>query len=103
MRQILRNLLTNASRYGGQHIEIGLDHANGNALLVVADDGPGIPQEDRERIFRPIERAHESPGVPASVGLGLTVSRQLSEAKGGKLEYEFDGRSILRVTLPAMS
>jgi hypothetical protein len=52
-------------------------------------------------LIRPFERAHDNPGVPAPVGLGLTVSRQLARAMGGDLRYEYEERSVLRVTLPA--
>ncbi len=101
VRQILRNLLTNAARYGGENIEVGVEPHNGKIRLFVADDGPGIPEQDRERIFEPYQRAHQVPGVPASVGLGLTVSRHLARAMGGDLSYRYDGRSVLELVLPA--
>ena len=101
VRQIIRNLLTNAARYGGQSIEIAIGGADGVATVRVSDDGGGIPEQDRERIFRPFERAHEVAGVPASVGLGLTVSRDLARAMAGNLLYDYDGRSHLELSLPA--
>jgi len=101
VRQIIRNLLTNAARYGGQSIEIAIGGADGVATVRVSDDGGGIPEQDRERIFRPFERAHEVAGVPASVGLGLTVSRDLARAMAGNLRYDYDGRSHLELSLPA--
>ena len=101
VRQIIRNLLTNAARYGGQSIEIAVSGADDVATVRVSDDGGGIPEQDRERIFRPFERAHEVAGVPASVGLGLTVSRDLARAMAGNLRYDYDGRSHLELSLPA--
>ena len=101
VRQILRNLLGNASRYGGPTIEVGIERHNGSIRLWVADDGPGIAAGDRDRIFEPFERGHHLPGVPASVGLGLTVSRQLARAMGGELVYRDEGRTCLELVLPA--
>jgi GAF domain-containing protein len=101
VRQIVRNLLSNAGRYGGPRIRVELAERDGRAVLTVMDDGPGIPAEDRERIFRPYERAHHRHGQPASVGLGLTVSRQLAELMEGSLSYWYrDGWSGFTLELP---
>jgi signal transduction histidine kinase len=101
VRQVIRNLLTNAVRYGGQNVKISLAETEGWARVRVMDDGPGIPTDDRERIFRPYERAHHRLGQPASVGLGLTVSRQLAILMGGSLEYDVrDGWSTFELKLP---
>ncbi len=102
LRQILRNLITNALRYGGERIEIVLLDEGERLRVEVEDDGPGIPEEARDRIFEPYQRAHEAPSQPASVGLGLTVSRRLARMMGGDLEYRHDGeRSVFCLTVPA--
>lgn len=102
VRQIVRNLLTNAVRYGGDHIEVRM-HSNGSrAYMQVCDDGPGVPEQDRETIFEPYHRSHATPGQPGSVGLGLTVSRALARLMGGDLTYRYEnGTSIFEVTLTA--
>jgi len=101
VRQIIRNLLTNALRYGGRVVKISLRESEGSATVKVMDNGSGIPAEDRERIFRPYERAHNRLGQPASVGLGLTVSRQLADLMGGSLDYEVsNGWSVFELRLP---
>ena len=79
VRQILRNLLTNAVRYGGTNIEARMSSSRGAVAVEIVDDGAGIPEADRERIFEAYERAHDTPGQPGSVGIGLTVSRALAE------------------------
>ena len=102
LRQIVRNLVTNALRYGGSHVTISISSEGGMASILVKDDGEGIPDEDRERIFEPYARAHDGKGRPASVGLGLTVSRDLARLMGGNLVYRFaDGASVFELTLPA--
>lgn len=99
VRQVLRNLLTNAVRYGGNHIEVVMSSTTGSRAVEVIDDGPGIPEGDRERIFVAYERAHDAQGQPGSVGLGLTVSRTLADLMGGSLTYSYDGRSVFRLEL----
>ncbi|MFO7700359.1 MAG: PAS domain S-box protein [Acidimicrobiia bacterium] len=99
VRQILRNLITNAIRYGGPNIEVMMASTSGAHAVEVIDDGPGIPAEDRDRVFEPYERAHTAIGLPGSVGLGLTVSRTLAELMGGSLTYRHDGRSCFRLEL----
>lgn len=100
VRQILRNLVTNALRYGGPNIEVVTSLESGTIAVECIDDGDGIPTDDRERIFVAYERAHHVEGQPGSVGLGLTVSRTLAELMNGSLTYEFDGRSTFRLELP---
>ena len=102
VRQILRNLFTNAKRYGGDHvsIELGSD-SDGLVSLVVTDDGDPIPEEDRERIFEAYQRAHNQPQLPGSIGLGLAVSRRLARLMGGDLTYRNqNGQSIFELSLP---
>ncbi len=100
-RQIIRNLITNAIRYGGPHIRVSVVEHGGEALLTVFDDGVGVADADRERIFTAYERGHEAgAGAPGSVGLGLSVSRQLTELMGGSISYRYDGGSFFEVRLP---
>ncbi len=102
VRQILRNLLTNAVRYGGDHIQIQMKSNGSRAFVQVCDDGPGVPEQDRTTIFEPYHRSHTTPGRPGSVGLGLTVSRALARLMGGDLTYQYqDGNSIFEVVLNA--
>ena len=70
-------------------------------MLEVRDDGPGIPEDHREAVFDAYHRAHDPKGQPASVGLGLSVSRHLVRLMGGDLDYLFDdGWSVFRLEMP---
>lgn len=101
VRQILRNLITNALRYGGDRVWIELEEVGPWVRLCVSDDGGGIPVEQRDRIFDAYHRAHDEPGLTGSVGLGLTVARTLARLMGGDLVYRFeDGRSTFELQLP---
>ena len=102
-RQIIRNLIANATRYGGSRRRIVCDNEGLHVFIEVRDDGLELLEAERDRIFEPYARAHSRPGVTASVGLGLAVSRRLARLMGGELTYEYDltaGESIFRLTLP---
>ncbi len=87
VRQILRNLLVNALRHGGP--EVGVEVTTDRAVEVaIRDDGAEIPLAERSSIFEPYHRVEPSSGLPASVGLGLTVSRQLARRMAGDVIYE---------------
>ncbi|MGH3650379.1 MAG: sensor histidine kinase, partial [Acidimicrobiia bacterium] len=99
VRQVLRNLLTNAQRYGGPKRRITAGAFLGRAWLEVRDNGDGVPDEDVEHIFEPYVTGRM--GAGGSVGLGLAVARQLTELMGGSLEYERGGvESVFRLELP---
>lgn len=103
LRQIMRNLVSNAIRYGGDHVELGITRANGRVHVTVKDDGSGVPEGQREQIFEPYARAHDTAEQPNSVGLGLSVSRKLARLMGGDLEYRHEDRSVFDLSLPAAS
>jgi signal transduction histidine kinase len=102
IRQILRNLVTNADRYGGSSVELRAFTRDGLGVVEVRDDGPELPPESRERIFEPYESSGPVRGEPAAMGLGLAVSRRLADLMGGELRYDHvDGWSVFRLALPA--
>ena len=102
VRQIVKNLLTNAVRYGGTERRVNVRHDGRVAVVEVSDDGPPLAPEFVARMFEPYERVGGS-STPESVGLGLTVARTLARLMGGDVTYEHDGRAVFRLTLPAMS
>jgi signal transduction histidine kinase len=104
VRQIIRNLLTNADRYGGDRIEVATAAAGSDAVLFVRDSGPPLPPERRELIFEPYESSGPVRGQPAAIGLGLAVSRTLAELMGGSIGYDHDGNwSIFVLRLPGVA
>ncbi len=101
LRQVLRNLLTNARRYGGSRVEVAVASSEETTTVEVRDDGPGIPERDRDQIFEPYFRSTEGDVEVSSVGLGLTVSRQLARLMGGDLTYRYEnGWSVFSLSLP---
>jgi two-component system sensor histidine kinase/response regulator len=106
VRQILLNLLDNAIKFTDTGA-VTLSCAKPSAALVsftVADTGPGIAPDERERIFGEFTQALERPGASGEgTGLGLAISRGLARALGGMLELETtEGEgSVFTLTLPA--
>jgi signal transduction histidine kinase len=85
LERVFDNLLDNALRYapGGSAIEIEAAARDGMVRVTVADHGPGIPANERTRVF---ERFHRSPGASGSgAGLGLAIARTIVEAAGGRI------------------
>ncbi len=101
LRQILRNLVSNAVRYGGDRIRVVGGVHGGEMLIVVADSGPPVPIELHGEIFEPFNSVSDDDGASTSVGLGLAVSRNLATLMGGSLWYSHeDGWSRLNLRLP---
>jgi signal transduction histidine kinase len=101
LRQILRNLISNARRYGGEQIRTSAAAQGDEMLIVVADSGSPVPAELHAEIFKPFVSAVPADGVSTSVGLGLTVSRNLATMMGGRIWYAHeDGWSRLNLSLP---
>ncbi len=101
-RQVIRNLLTNSFRYGGDRVRLELCSGEGESRVLVIDSGDGVPEADREAIFEPYRRAGDGSGPAGSIGLGLSVSRKLARLMGGDLTYRLhDGESAFELTLPA--
>ena len=99
VRQIVRNLITNAVRYGGDNISVKIGRGS-RAFVEVVDDGEGVPLEQRESIFIPYYQASGGEKVLGSLGLGLSISRELARRMGGDLTYSYeDNTSIFRLDL----
>jgi PAS domain S-box-containing protein len=100
-RQIVRNLVSNALRYGGETVAIRIGQSGDRLELRVCDDGGPIPPDDVERIFRPFERGSGAEH-PKSVGLGLSVARRLARLMDGDLTYRrASGMTCFVLSLPA--
>lgn len=101
VRQIIRNLCTNAIRYGGSEVRIDVGTIGENVRLEVSDNGRGVDERDHDRIFEAYHRAHDRRGQPGAIGLGLTVSKRLAQLMGGDLTYfRRDDWSVFSLSLP---
>ncbi|MEK7252356.1 MAG: GAF domain-containing sensor histidine kinase [Actinomycetota bacterium] len=102
IRQVVRNLISNALRYGGTNIRVLTMASADTSSIMVTDDGIGVPLGYRERIFEPYATAHEDCTQPGSVGLGLSVAQTLARRMGGSIEYRREsGSTIFELRLPS--
>ncbi len=101
VRQIIRCLVSNAVRYGGDRIEVHIRELEGRARLAVLDNGNGIPSEQQSQVFEAFHRAHTRDGRPQAIGLGLYVARHLARLMGGDLTYrQGQGLTVFELDLP---
>ncbi|WP_460352111.1 sensor histidine kinase [Actinoallomurus acanthiterrae] len=99
LARIVRNLLDNAARHARTEVTAAVAVTDGGVTLTVADDGPGVPPEDRERIFERFVRLDDArTRADGGAGLGLTIVRELVTGLGGTVRVT--GRSTFVVTLP---
>lgn len=85
--RVVGNLVSNAVRHARSEVRLrGVDEQNGTVRVEVLDDGPGIPPEDRDRVFQPFTRLDASRSrVTGGVGLGLAIARRIVERHGGTI------------------
>jgi signal transduction histidine kinase len=103
LHRMLRNLLENARRHGGDEVTASMREEAGWALIQVCDNGKGIAPEERERIFEPFYRPAGSREKEGSHGLGLSLVRQIAERHGGSVRClpRDGGGACFEVVLPS--
>ena len=102
LHRLALNLMENAIKHTppGTHVTAEVGYSDGNVVLTVADDGPGIPDELRDRIFERFTRGDGDRG--GSFGLGLSIVRAVAESHHGKVTLDqSDSGARFVVTLPA--
>jgi PAS domain S-box-containing protein len=107
VEQVVRNLLTNAVRYGRgteTGITITVEEPRGEVIVRVQDDGPGLGDSDPERLFELFYRSDAARSVPGGAGIGLFVCRNLIEAMGGRIwaKTRDEGGAEFGFTLPVV-
>ena len=88
MRRALRNVIENAQRYG-ETASVTLIRIGETVQITVADHGPGIPEDQLERVFDPFYRLESSRSrETGGTGLGLSIARTIIQAHGGDIELK---------------
>lgn len=103
IRRALANLLDNAVRHARGTVRVAAARDGDRFEVLVDDDGPGIPPEEREHVFRPFHRLERARGGEGASGLGLAIARDIVLAHGGDirlLDSPLGGLRV-RVELPA--
>ena len=98
------NLLSNAVKFtpAGGSVDVSATQVNGEVRISVADTGPGIAAEDRERIFEEFQQTEAGLEQREGTGLGLALSKRLVELHGGRIwvDSELGAGSTFTFTLP---
>jgi heavy metal sensor kinase len=107
LTQLVNNLITNAIQHNvpGGTVHVRLMLSSGEAVLSVADTGPGIPEKDRHRVFERFFRADKARSrASGGTGLGLAICKAVVESHGGVLDFEsrVNEGTTFRVALPAV-
>jgi len=107
IQQVITNLVGNGLKYSpdGDPVSVRVFEDSGSAIVEITDHGVGIDASDLPHIFEPFRRAaHATHGIPG-IGLGLSISRRIVVAHGGRLDVHSVARagSTFTVTLPADS
>ncbi|MGD0505160.1 MAG: ATP-binding protein [Steroidobacteraceae bacterium] len=85
METVLKNLLYNAARHARSEVRVSFDVRDGVNRLIVDDDGPGIPEKDRQRVFESFVQLDPSAATKSGFGLGLAIVRRAVEWHGGEV------------------
>ncbi len=103
VRQVVRNLITNSHRHGGDEVKVTVRNTTDTAELIVADNGPGLSAEQKEHLFEAYSAFSSNPGRPPTIGLGLNVSFQLARLMNGSITYQSDPSPRFILELPMVS
>ncbi len=90
LERLLTNLLTNAYRYGGNHLSVGAEHRDGDTVVSFSDDGDGVPADLVDTVFEPFVRGKKA-GTVGGSGVGLALARRIVESMGGTIWYDATG------------
>lgn len=100
LRRVVANLVDNAVRHASSHVDLALRTEGGGAVLTVLDDGPGIPADERERVFERFARLDDARDRDAGgTGLGLAIVRELLHRSDGSISLQENpsGRGLAAV------
>lgn len=89
VHQVIRNVMENARKYGGDQILVEGFVMGDQYLIIVSDNGPGVPDEETKKVFEAFEQLSKGDARDSSgMGLGLPIARRLARAMGGDVWYE---------------
>ena len=99
IQRCLNNLIDNSIKYS-KNILVSLKKSTNSIIITVDDDGPGIPEKERENVFKPFYKIDKSRGdSKSSVGLGLSIASDIIRSHGGNIKLESSSKNGLRAKI----
>ena len=102
INRCINNIIDNALKYGNK-VQIKFNKKNTNLLIIIDDDGPGIPKKEYENVFKPFYKIDKSRAdAKSSVGLGLSIASDIIRSHGGNIvldKSKLNGLSV-KIFLP---
>ena len=95
----VNNLVDNAIKYASK-VNIELSKSNGNLIIKIEDDGPGIPEKEYDNVFKPFYKINKSRAdSKSSVGLGLSIASDIIRSHGGNIQLDKSSMNGLKVKI----
>ncbi|MEM7135263.1 MAG: HAMP domain-containing sensor histidine kinase [Myxococcota bacterium] len=99
LQHLVRNLIDNAHTHGAPPVQVQLLEQGGVVSLTVTDAGPGIPEDQQDKVLKPFYRATNKQNVPG-YGLGLALVQKIAETHGGSVSIQTTPKSAISVSFP---
>jgi signal transduction histidine kinase len=105
VKQVVDNLLSNAIKFSPPNsvIRVSIDRSDGRFSIIVHDQGPGIPENERHKLFKDFGQTSVKPTAgEKSTGLGLAICKRIMESHGGSITADNDpaGGGVFRISFP---
>ena len=99
IQRCINNLIDNAIKYGDK-VKVALINNNNSLFIKIEDNGPGIPEEEYENVFKPFYKIDKGrAGSKSSVGLGLSIASDIVRSHGGNIKLEKSSMDGLQVKI----
>ena len=99
IERCVNNLVDNATKYASK-VNIELSKSNGNLIIKIEDDGPGIPEKEYDNVFKPFYKINKSRAdSKSSVGLGLSIASDIIRSHGGNIQLDKSSMNGLKVKI----
>ena len=99
IQRCLNNIINNSMKYS-KNVNIHLSKTNNHIIIIIDDDGPGIPKEEYENVFKPFYKIDKSRSeTKSSVGLGMSIASDVMRSHGGNITLDKSPQNGLRVKM----
>ena len=101
LQQLLQIVLSNAVKFGSTHIAVNMARQNNQLILMIEDNGIGVPPDEIDGLFAPFQRGSNVEHVPG-LGIGLSIARNLVSSLNGSIGIESDETTVVTIQIPVV-